>query len=258
MVKNLCKALQDLPILSVTIWMDSMVALYWIHNPRKAWKTFVTNRVLKISEATEENKIAWKHCTTDMNIADLGSRGASIERTEKDCWFEGPEWLFDEEHWPRQPEFKSCKKVNEEARPFKEVVAYSKEKTEIRGDEWDLLLERKPYWTTLRVTAWALRFKENCQSKFKKEQKVQGPLTTEEIRRARDLWIVRAQKEIVESLERPGWKLEKDPKTGVLRCIGRLQNYEPIYLENNTFTQKLIQYEHERIKHLGHTSGKDC
>ena len=251
MVKNLCKALQDLPILSVTIWMDSMVALYWIHSPRKAWKTFVANRVRKISEATEENNITWKHCTTDMNIADLGSRGASIEKTEKGRWIEGPEWLFNEEHWPRQPEFKSCKKVNEEARPFKEVVAYSKEKAEIRGDEWDLLLERKPYWTTFRVTAWALRFKENCKLKCEKKQKVKGPLTTEEIRKARDLWIVRAQKEIDDSLERPGWKLEKDPKTGILRCIGRIQNYEPIYLENNTFTQKLIQYEHERINHLG-------
>ena len=148
-VKNLCKALQDLPILSVTIWMDSMVALYWIHNPRKAWKTFLANRVRKISEATEENKIAWKHCTTDMNITDLGSRGAPIEKTEKDRWFEGPEWLFDEVHWPQQPEFRSCKRVNEEARPFKEVVPYSKEKAGNSGDEWDLLLERKPYWTTL-------------------------------------------------------------------------------------------------------------
>ena len=50
--------------------------------PRKAWKTFGANRVRKISEATEENNITWKHCTTDVNIADLGSRGASIQKTE--------------------------------------------------------------------------------------------------------------------------------------------------------------------------------
>ena len=188
MVKNPCKTLQDLAILSVTIWMDSMVAIYWIHNPRKPRKTFVANRVRQISEATEKNSITWKHCTTDMNIADLGNRGASIEKTWLlGRWFEGPEWLFDEENWPRQPEFKSCTKVNEEARPFKEVVAYSKEKTEVRGNEWDLLLERKPFWTTFRATAWALRFIENCQSKLKKKKKVQGPLTTEEIGRARDL-----------------------------------------------------------------------
>ena len=81
MVKNPCKTLQDLAILSVTIWMDSMAAIYWIHNPRKARKTFVANRVRQISESTEENSITWKHCTTDMNIADLGNRGAFIEKT---------------------------------------------------------------------------------------------------------------------------------------------------------------------------------
>ena len=86
MVRNMCKALHGLPIQSVTVWIDSMVALYWIRNPGKTWKTFVSNRVRKISEITEENNIAWKHCPTDKNIADLGSRGASIERTEKgDC-----------------------------------------------------------------------------------------------------------------------------------------------------------------------------
>ena len=43
--KNLCTALQRWPILSVTIWMDSMVALYWIPNPRRGLKVFVANRV---------------------------------------------------------------------------------------------------------------------------------------------------------------------------------------------------------------------
>ena len=53
MVRNLCKALQGLPIQSVTVWMDSMVALYWITNPGKTWKNFVSNRVRKILEITE-------------------------------------------------------------------------------------------------------------------------------------------------------------------------------------------------------------
>ena len=76
-------------------------------------------------------------------------------------------------------------------------------------------------------------------------------MTTEEIQRGREYWILRAQKNIQENLERPGWKLEKDLKTGILKCVGRVQEYQPIYLENGTFAQKLIQYEHERKKHFG-------
>ena len=43
MVKNLLTALGQWPITSVNVWMDSMVALFWICNPGRAWKTFVSN-----------------------------------------------------------------------------------------------------------------------------------------------------------------------------------------------------------------------
>ena len=59
--------------------------------------------------------------------------------------------------------------------------------------------------------------------------------------------MLRAQKNIQENLERPGKKLKRDLKTEVLKCVGKVQEYHPIYLENETFAQKLIQYEHERV-----------
>ena len=43
MVKNLVAALKRWPITSVNMWLDSMEALYYICNPRKAWKAFVSN-----------------------------------------------------------------------------------------------------------------------------------------------------------------------------------------------------------------------
>ena len=136
---------------------------------------------------------------------------------------------------------------------MKEIVAFSKE-SKVLIDEWDNLLERKCYWTTLRVTAWGLRFANNCKAKANKRKKISGPLTTEEIQKGREYWILKVQKNIQENLERPGWKLEKDLKTGILKCVGRVQEYHPIYLENGTFTQKLIQYEHEKIEHFGLSS----
>ena len=243
MVRNLGKALHGLPIRSITVWMNSMVALYWITNPDKTWKTFVYNRAQKISEITEENKVKWRYCPSEKNVADLRSRGASLEKLEEGNWFEGPSWLLDEENWPEQPTLKSSKKSSEEAKPMKEIVAFSKE-NEVLTDEWDSLLERRSYWTTLRVTAWVLRFANNCKAKVKKTKKTSGPLVTEEIQKAREYSILRAQKNIKENLESPGWKLERGLKTGILKCVGRVQEYHRIYLENGTFAQKLIQYEH--------------
>ena len=65
MAKNLHGALQSWPISSTTIWMDSMVVLYWLNNPTKAWKVFVANRLRKIAEATSEIGITWKYVPTE-------------------------------------------------------------------------------------------------------------------------------------------------------------------------------------------------
>jgi hypothetical protein len=53
--------------------MDSLVALFWINNPGKAWKVFVANRVKQMAEITDEVNTVWKYCQTKMNFADLGS-----------------------------------------------------------------------------------------------------------------------------------------------------------------------------------------
>ena len=85
---------EGLPITSVNIWMDNMVAPFWITNPGKSWKVFVANRARKIAEITDKLDIKWRYCPSYSNIADIGSRGANIEKTVKGEWFEGPEWLL--------------------------------------------------------------------------------------------------------------------------------------------------------------------
>ncbi len=154
MVKNLWRALHYLPIASTTVWMDSMVVLYWITNPGKQWKVFVANRVQKIAEITNEIGITWKYCPTSKNLADMGSRGIRLGKWENSEWFTGPHWLLDEQQWPEQPNLKSSKEVNVEHKPLKETIFYNKESD---PDEWTLLLTRHKYWRTLRVTAWARR-----------------------------------------------------------------------------------------------------
>ena len=56
------------------------------------------------------------------------------------------------------PDFKCAKGVNDEYKPIKEENLYAKEH---KPDEWETLLERNKYWNALRVTAWALMFRNN-------------------------------------------------------------------------------------------------
>ena len=154
-----------------------------------------------------------------MNIADLGTRGASLDKMERGNWYEGPKWLLSESDWPDQPVLKSTLQVNEEAKKVTDVVVYTSER---KPDEWDNLLDRKSYWKTLRITSWMFQFINNCKAKVKNEKGTVSPLQTEEILRARNYWIVKVQKDIPENLEKPGFKLERDPETGILRCAGRV------------------------------------
>ena len=249
LAQNICRTLEEWPVETVTIWMDSMVALYWILNPGKSWKVFVANRVRKLAQITENIGIQWKYCPTERNLADLGSRGASLNRMEKGEWYEGPQWLLTNQDWPEQPNIKCSSRSQEEEKPVKELMAYTKE--ENPADEWDELLARQPYWKVLRATDWALRFKGNSLSKSQRVKKTSGPLRTAELVSARIHWVRRAQRGVLENMEKPGWKLAKEKETGVLKCVGRIPGYNPTYLENGLFAQKLIQHVHLEVKHLG-------
>jgi hypothetical protein len=57
MVKNLWRALEHWPIVSTTVWMGSMVALYWITKPGKQWRVFVANRAQKIAKRKFRTKL---------------------------------------------------------------------------------------------------------------------------------------------------------------------------------------------------------
>ena len=184
MANNVQKALTRWPVGCVTKWMDSAVALYWLMNAGNNWKVFVANRVRKIATATEKLNISYKYCPTDKNIAELGSRGASVDRMEKGDWLTGPEWLQHEEKWPEQPTLACSTEAGEEEKLMKEIVASAGEH---KPDEWDQLLEGKPYCTVLRITTWALRFKDNTLTKKQMSKRRKGVLCTDEISQAKEL-----------------------------------------------------------------------
>ena len=192
----------------------------------------------------------WRYCPTERNLADLGSRGASLSETKED--------------WPPQLSIKSLKRkrghrrilrLTRERKPKPKPKPGDKEKailkTKRQIDEWDELLSRSTYWRVLRITAWALRFKTNSLAKLKRIKKKSGPLCTEKLAEAKQHWVEKVQRGISDDLERPGWRLVKDKETNLLKGSERIQGYNPAYLEDGPFTQKRIQHVHAQIKHLG-------
>ena len=92
---NVKDALKGFPVVGLHGWIDSTVVLLWIKGGGQ-YKQFVENRVRKIQAKSE---ITWRHVPTEMNPADLASRGGSVEHRE--LWWNGPEWMANPEHWPQ-------------------------------------------------------------------------------------------------------------------------------------------------------------
>ena len=240
MVRNLHNALKQWPILTTTVWMDNMLPLYWIRNPGKPWKVFLANRVRKVAEITSKTGRVWRYCPMERNLADLRSRGAGIQKMVTGGWFTGPEWLLEKKQWPDQPDFKCTKDVNDEYKPIKEENLFANER---KPDQWETLLERNKNWKVLRVAAWALRFLNNSLTRRRSRKKLTRSLTTEEMVGAKNVWIKKVERNTSQNLQAPGWDLVKDDRN-ILRCSGRIPDYNPIYFEEGLFGEKLIAHAH--------------
>ncbi|KAI8432406.1 hypothetical protein MSG28_004803 [Choristoneura fumiferana] len=79
-----------------TFWSDSTITLGWIKTQPKLLKTFVCNRINEIHELTNRN--SWRHVPTEMNPADMASRGVDPSHLlNSSLWWEGPDFLKDNE-----------------------------------------------------------------------------------------------------------------------------------------------------------------
>ena len=81
---------------------------------------------------------------------------------------EGLTGMRDEEHWPEKPILKSSSEGEQERKPISEVVSYAAARLQ---DEFDKLSLRKTYWSTIRITAWILRFAYNLQVSVKEKRR---------------------------------------------------------------------------------------
>ena len=155
LVRNVKKALENLPIRNIYGWLDSTVALHWIKGNGE-YKQYVSNHMRKIKEI---DNIQWRYVPTDENMSDRGSREAKQDHLNGE-WKHGPKWLSDPELWPEDISTKPTEESEATAKQIKEVMMLA---DQIEPDSWDNLMENHQYWRAIRIMAWVMRALFNLQ-----------------------------------------------------------------------------------------------
>lgn len=89
---------------STFFWCDSTIVLGWIKTCKLKLKQFVYNRINEITNNSDPN--SWNYVPTDMNPADIGSRGLNAAQLQSSLlWWGGPHFLHQTDvQWPTQPQ----------------------------------------------------------------------------------------------------------------------------------------------------------
>ena len=154
-----CKKVLDLPLNSVHAWTDSTIVLAWIQGNPRRFKVYVGNRVAQILDLTPAD--CWNHVISEENPADRASRGMfPSELLLHDLWWNGPSWLkLQPFMWPKNNSPTDVDQGNEELDTVTSTLAVIEDPL-IPVDRFSSFTFYK------RVTAWVIRFVENCKAKI--------------------------------------------------------------------------------------------
>ncbi|XP_076037767.1 uncharacterized protein LOC143023139 [Oratosquilla oratoria] len=247
-------------------WTDSKVALSWIKGNPNRWKMFVANGVNEIQTLTSPSN--WFHCPGKGNPADLMTRGLLADQLiSNNMWLGGPNWLSSS----------SCFHAGANIDDETHILAHTCK--ESKGEETALTVNEKAtsvfdfsryseFSKVMNIVAWVKRFINNCKPDGTKHS---GPLTYEELIKAKDNILVCVQKESYENernalsqgkpIPRISSLIRYDPfldSNGLLRVKGRLQysdlSYDskhPIIIPNCHVAKLIVQFQHNLLKHAG-------
>ena len=253
LLTNVRQALDRFLVVDQHCWLDSTVVLYWLQGNGR-YKQFVQNRVNKIHQ---HPNISWHYVPTKDNPADLGSRGTN---QLTDQWISGPQWLSNQEEWPKTPVLKPTKesKTEEQLERVLSTCALQVPNDDDQSPFDELqTVHANNVWKTLRVCAWVNRFLTNCRKAID-ERKI-GPLTTQEIQHQELWWIKKTQQEDLSTnteqfqRDRVQFNIQKNGE-GVLECRGRIEGQYPIFLPDTaTYTKALVFQAHLDTLHGGVT-----
>nr|CAI5857751.1 unnamed protein product [Callosobruchus analis] len=253
-----------LDINQVILYSDSTIVLAWLAREPAELKTFVSNRVSEILELTSKYK--WQHVLSNDNPADIIPRGCkTTDLANNSLWLLGPPWLSNDHLLERQyPEMSEINEIPELKR-----ITHLHISTEII--ELDIFSRFSSLNKLLHVTAFCMRFIENCKSP-KPNRNLNKSLLIPEIEDATVRLIRLIQSQLlyddIDHLKR----FNCVPKKSKIRCLhpfmdenqilrvgGRLRHSEipfnhkfPILLpSNHAFVTLLIRHEHSKTLHGG-------
>ena len=245
-------------------WTDSTIVLSWLEGNPRRFKTYVGNRVSCIVELIAPSR--WSHVNGTQNPADCASRGLfPSELLEHELWWNGPEWLrLSPDNWPKQSYISPTENSDEEkVCLFTTVVSKS---PIIDVDRYSSFTKLK------RVTAWSLRFINNCCARKNGSTRVISCLTVEELTAAETFWYSISQQDHFteefdalqsrSTIHGSSCLLPLHPfvdSSGLLRVGGRECNSKapyssqhPIILHGkHPIVRLLIRSEHLRLLHAG-------
>ena len=264
-----------MPIVESHFWSDSTVTLHYIRNTALRLQTFVANRVSFIHQNTAVDK--WHHVRTDVNIADIISRGVFSVKDLPPTWIKGPEFLSkDKSQWPMEvdiplPPQPLELKTNVIATGVQRPAPDSDSKPSSQVHPLDKLMNHfsSSYRLCLSIAWW----RRAC---MRKKRARLDPITVEELKEAETKCVRHVQattyaKEIAELSKKPEDK--KVPQVNadsdlrslrpvlvddILRVGGRLKHSDPnlvnahpiILPRKHPLSHLLIRREHIKA-HLG-------
>ena len=131
----------------------------------------------------------WGHVEGSQNPADCPSRGLlPSELLHHHLWWSGPDWLrLKPEEWPKQSPLPPNVASEEEGELCLHSVV----------SQLNLLVPMARYSTfsrLKRVTAWIIRFVNNCRARKKDTALITSPLTVGEMDKAESYWVKLSQR----------------------------------------------------------------
>ncbi|GFQ96402.1 integrase catalytic domain-containing protein [Trichonephila clavata] len=164
-------------------WTDSKVVLCWIKNSG-TWKTFVHKRIKEIHSSS--SKEDWYYVPSQMNVADIASRGCN-----------GPIWLKNRASWPdtKDSDFKDALELATEERKPTVTTNLSLNDSDSNFFEWTKRVSK--FSSIVRTLAYVKRFLSNAKSAVngQKDSLLKGNLSEKELSKSELEILLFMQKE---------------------------------------------------------------
>lgn len=263
----------DIKLDAVRYFSDSKVVLGYIHNERRRFYVFVSNRVQRIRQVSQPNQ--WRFVPTELNPADCGSRSVAAEELVNTLWLTGPRFLTDMD---------STKIGSDE----QYLLINPDDDTEVRVNATNVVTESSTHklfssrfehfsnWKSLlKAVARLIHIAQSFSNKNSNSCRgwhYCNNISSSEMDKAERLIIHTAQQQCFSQEISAVKKDQRLPKNspilrlnpfidndGLLRVGGRLQHSmlqrnesNPIIIPNkHHIATLLVRHHHERVKHQG-------